>query len=224
MAGKLILIPTPIGNLTDITERAVDVLASVDLILAEDTRKTSVLLHHLDIKTKLKSFHKFNEHRTLAEITLMMKEGRTCGLVSDAGTPGISDPGFLIVRECIREGIDVEVLPGPVAFIPALVLSGLPCEKFVFEGFLPQKKGRKSRLEFLAGEERTMVFYESPYRVVKTLEEFSIHFGSSRNASVSREISKKFEETVRGSLGFLVQHFKENTPRGEFVLVVEGVR
>ncbi|MFP4061065.1 MAG: 16S rRNA (cytidine(1402)-2'-O)-methyltransferase, partial [Bacteroidales bacterium] len=216
------LVATPIGNLGDISARALEVLGTVDLILAEDTRKTFVLLDHFNIKTRLKSFHKFNEHRVLADIIHALKDGKHLAMVSDAGTPGISDPGFLIVRECVKEDIEVEVLPGPVAFIPALVLSGISCDRFVFEGFLPRKKGRKTRIESLLNEERTIVLYESPHRLVKTLVDLSDVLGADRNASVSRELSKKFEETVRGTLGFLSQHFTDNSPRGELVLIVEG--
>ncbi len=203
--SRLFLVPTPIGNLRDITLRALDVLKDADLILAEDTRKTSILLNHYDISKPLRSFHKFNEHKILAGITNQLLSGETIALVSDAGTPGISDPGFLLVRECVKLDIDVECLPGPTAFIPALVNSGFPCDRFSFEGFLPQKKGRMKRLEELKGEVKTMVFYESPFRLLKTLNQFSDVFGPLREVSVSRELSKIHEETVRGSLLDVIQ-------------------
>ncbi len=221
--GKLYIVPTPIGNLQDMTFRAVDVLKNVNLILAEDTRKTVILLKHFEIKTKLRAFHKFNEHKSLQSIIEQLKAGIPMALVSDAGTPGISDPGFLLIREAVNSSIEIETLPGATAFVPALVNSGLPCDKFVFEGFLPKKKGRQKRLTELETENRTMVFYESPYRVVKALEQFIAHFGSDRKASISREISKIFEETRRASLLELVQYFKSNTPRGEFVIIIEGI-
>jgi 16S rRNA (cytidine1402-2'-O)-methyltransferase len=220
--GKLILVPTPVGNLEDITLRALRVLKEVSFILAEDTRKTSFLLSHYKIENKLRPFHKFNEHQTLYPIIEKLKSGDTIALVSDAGTPSISDPGFLIVRECILNGIDVECLPGAVAFVPALVNSGLPTDKFVFEGFLPQKKGRQTRLKELSEETRTMVFYESPHRLLKALTQFSEFFGSERPASVSRELTKIYEETIRGSLAELISYYSEKTIKGEIVVIVGG--
>jgi 16S rRNA (cytidine1402-2'-O)-methyltransferase len=222
--GKLYLIPTPVGNLKDITYRAVEILGSVDVILAEDTRHTSKLLNHYNIKTPLQSHHKFNEHKSVEAICVRISGGQTIALVSDAGTPGISDPGYLLVRSCIDKGIDVETLPGPTALVPALVNSGLPCDRFCFEGFLPQKKGRQKKLSSLIEETRTMVFYESPYRLVKTLEQMVEAFGSEREACVSREISKIFEENRRGSLTDLLIHYKNAPPKGEIVLVVGGKR
>jgi 16S rRNA (cytidine1402-2'-O)-methyltransferase len=219
---KLYLVPTPIGNLGDITLRAIEVLKEVDLILAEDTRKTGILLKHFGISKAVLSHHKFNEHRTLENITQKLLGGNSIALVTDAGTPGISDPGFLLVRACVEKGIELETLPGPTAFIPALVNSGLPCERFVFEGFLPQKKGRQKRLNELSEEQRTMVFYESPFRLVKSLQQMSEHFGTDRKASVSRELSKIHEETARGTLVELIQHFSQKTIKGEIVVVVEG--
>lgn len=220
--AKLYIVPTPIGNLDDITLRAVDVLREVDFILAEDTRTTSFLLRHLGIEKKLHSHHKFNEHATVKMVAGSIAAGRNAALVSDAGTPGISDPGFLLVRTCVEAGIEVETLPGATALVPALVQSGFPCDRFCFEGFLPQKKGRAKQLQSLADEERTMVFYESPYRVVKCLEQFAEVFGSERRVSVSRELTKKFEQTVRGTAGEVLEHFRRTEPRGEFVLVVAG--
>lgn len=220
--GKLFVVPTPVGNLEDITLRAINVLKSCDLILAEDTRTSGFLLKHLGIETKMQSHHKFNEHQTTAHIVARLQGGETIALVSDAGTPAISDPGFLLVRACVQAGVDVECLPGATAFVPALVESGLPNDRFCFEGFLPQKKGRQTRLKELAEETRTMVFYESPYRVAKTLAQLSEAMGNGRQASVSREISKKFAETVRGTLAQLAAHFTENEPKGEFVIVVDG--
>ena len=220
--SKLILVPTPIGNLKDITLRAVDVLGSVDLILAEDTRQASKLLSHLGIRTPLQSHHMFNEHKSVEAVCNKILSGHTIALVSDAGTPGISDPGFLLVRTCIEKGIEVESLPGPTALIPALVNSGLPCDRFCFEGFLPQKKGRNKRLSGLADEARTMIFYESPYRLVKALEEMSLHFGPDREASVSRELSKIYEENVRGTLAFLTEYYTGKPPKGEIVIIVAG--
>lgn len=219
---KLYIVPTPIGNLDDITLRAVKVLREVDFILAEDTRTTSFLLHHLGIEKKLHAHHKFNEHATVGMVADSIAAGRDAALVSDAGTPGISDPGFLLVRTCVEAGIEVETLPGATAFVPALVQSGFPCDRFCFEGFLPQKKGRLKQLQALADEPRTMIFYESPYRVVKCLEQFAEVFGAERQVSVSRELTKKFEQTVRGSVGEVLEHFRANTPRGEFVIVVAG--
>lgn len=220
--AKLYIVPTPIGNLDDITLRAIKVLGEADFILAEDTRTTSFLLKHLGVENRLYSHHKFNEHATAASLAETIGEGRTAALVSDAGTPGISDPGFLLVRACVEAGIEVETLPGPTAFVPALVQSGFPCDRFCFEGFLPQKKGRAKRLEELRGETRTMIFYESPFRVVKCLEQLSETFGGGRQASVSRELTKKFEQTVRGTLTELADYFREHEPRGEFVIVVAG--
>lgn len=220
--GKLILVPTPVGNIEDMTLRAITTLKSSDLILAEDTRTSSFLTRYFEIETPLQSHHKFNEHQMLPQLIERLKGKITIALITDAGTPGISDPGFLLVRECVKEGIEIECLPGPTAFIPALVVSGIPCDRFVFEGFLPQKKGRQTRMKELADETRTMVFYESPFRVVKTLTQFIDFFGENRYASVSREISKKFEETVRGTLSQLITHFSENQPKGEFVIVVSG--
>lgn len=219
----LYIVPTPIGNLADITRRAIEILGGVDFILAEDTRTSGNLLKHLEINKPLQAFHQHNEHKVLDRIIMRIKNGETAALISDAGTPAISDPGFLLVRECIREGIDCICLPGPTAFIPALVCSGLPCERFTFEGFLPHKKGRQSRLKALAMEERTMVFYESPHRLLKTLIQFAEFFGPERPASVSREISKVYEETVRGTLSEIIAHFESNPLKGEFVLVVKGV-
>lgn len=219
---KLYIVPTPIGNLDDITMRAVKVLQQVDLILAEDTRTTSVLLKHLGIEKPLRSHHKFNEHATVGMLAETIASGRDVALVSDAGTPGISDPGFLLVRTCVENGIEVETLPGATAFVPALVQSGLPCDRFCFEGFLPQKKGRRKRLEELSGETRTIVFYESPFRVVKCLEQLAETFGGERRVSVSREISKKFEQTVRGTLDEVAAYFRGHEPKGEFVIVLAG--
>ena len=218
----LYLVPTPIGNLSDITLRAIEVLKEVDFILAEDTRTSGNLLKHLGISKPLHSFHQHNEHKVLERVIDRLKAGETAALVSDAGTPGISDPGFLMARECIREGIDIICLPGPTAFIPALVCSGLPCERFIYEGFLPHKKGRQTRLKALAEENRTMVFYESPHRLLKTLTQFSEFFGEHRQASISREISKVYEETIRGSLAEIINHFSLHPVKGEFVIVVAG--
>lgn len=220
--SKLLLIPTPIGNLKDITLRAIDALKCVDWILAEDTRVTKKLLHHLDIQKEVYSFHAHNEHKKLDFVIDKIKSSETVGLVSDAGTPGISDPGFLLVRSCIENRIDVECLPGPVAFIPALLQSGFPCDKFVFEGFLPHKKGRQKRLEQLKAEERTIIFYESPYRVLKLLEQIRDIFGEEREVSVSREITKMFEETVRGTAIEVLDYFQSKPIKGEFVVVVKG--
>ncbi len=222
MNGKLYIVPTPIGNLKDLTFRALEVLQNADLILAEDTRTTSKLLKHYGIETPMRSYHQFNEHKILAQIIAFLDAGRNLALVSDAGTPGISDPGFLLVREALANGIEVETLPGATALIPALVNSGLPSERFVFEGFLPVKKGRKTRLESLAEEPRTMVFYEAPHRLVKTLGQLAEYLGAERRASVSRELTKKFEETKRGTLAELKAYFEERPPKGELVIVVEG--
>lgn len=223
MEGKLYLVPTPIGNLEDITFRAVRLLKEVDLILAEDTRTTAFLLKHYDITTPMASHHKFNEHQMVKKVVERLEAGQIIALVSDAGTPSISDPGFLLVRLATQQGVEVECLPGATAFVPALVNSGLPSDRFCFEGFLPQKKGRQSRLERLATEERTMIFYESPFRLLKALEQFIEVFGAERKASVSREISKKFEQTCRGTLQELKNHFTEVPPKGEFVIVVAGM-
>ncbi len=219
---SLFIVPTPIGNLRDITLRALDVLKSVDLILAEDTRTSGVLLKHYEISRPLQSFHNFNEHRVLTTLIERLKGGEKMALVSDAGTPGISDPGFLIIRAALQASLEVECLPGPTAFVPALVKSGLPCDRFIFEGFLPQKKGRQTALKTLAEEERTMIFYESPYRLVKTLEQFCEYFGPSRGASVSRELTKMFEETVNGPLDQVLLHFQQKEVKGEIVIVVAG--
>ena len=220
--AKLYIVPTPIGNLDDITLRAVNVLREVDFILAAATRTTSFLLRHLGIEKKLHSHHKFNEHATVKMVAGSIAAGRNAALVSDAGTPGISDPGFLLVRTCVEAGIEVETLPGATALVPALVQSGFPCDRFCFEGFLPQKKGRAKQLQSLADEERTMVFYESPYRVVKCLEQFAEVFGSERRVSVSRELTKKFEQTVRGTVAEVLEHFRTTEPKGEFVIVLAG--
>jgi 16S rRNA (cytidine1402-2'-O)-methyltransferase len=223
MADALLyIVPTPIGNLADITQRAVSTLSEVDFILAEDTRTSGVLMKHLGISVPMMSYHQHNEHKILQRVIDRLRAGETAALVSDAGTPGISDPAFLIIRECIREGLGVSCLPGPTAFIPALVVSGLPCDRFVFEGFLPHKKGRQTRLNMMAEEQRTMVFYESPHRLLKTLTQFTGVFGQDRQASVSREISKVYEETIRGSLVEIIKHFESHPLKGEFVIVVAG--
>ena len=221
--GMLYVVPTPVGNLEDITLRAIRVLKEADLILAEDTRTSSVLLKHYEIKNALLSHHKFNEHQTVNNVIERLNGGQTVALISDAGTPGISDPGFLLVRECIRNGIEVQCLPGATAFVPALVSSGLPDDRFCFEGFLPQKKGRQTRLNSLKEEKRTMIFYESPFRVLKTLTQFAEVFGPERPVSVCREISKVHEESVRGTLAEVIEHFKQTEPRGEFVIVLGGL-
>jgi len=220
--GILYVVPTPVGNMEDMTLRAVRVLKEADLILAEDTRTSSVLLKHFDIRNHLLSHHKFNEHGTSAGIVERLRAGQTVALISDAGTPGISDPGFFLVREAVKAGVEVQCLPGATAFVPALVSSGLPCDRFCFEGFLPQKKGRQTRLESLREEQRTMVFYESPYRVVKTLQQLAEVFGDDRQVSCCREISKVHEESVRGTLAEVIAHFQQTEPRGEFVIVVAG--
>jgi len=220
--SKLFLVPTPIGNLKDITFRALEILGSVDLILAEDTRTAKKLLNHYNIKTPLQSHHMYNEHKSVESVCSKILSGVTIALISDAGTPGISDPGFLLVRSCVEKEIPVETLPGPTALIPALVNSGLPCDRFCFEGFLPPKKGRNKRMTGLADETRTMIFYESPYRLVKTLEELAVHFGPEREASVSRELSKMFEENIRGTLTFLSEYYTNKSPKGEIVIIVAG--
>ena len=222
--GMLYVIPTPVGNLEDITMRAVRLLKEADFVLAEDTRTSSKLLKHLEIQVPMYSHHKFNEHKTSASLVERIKDcEHHVALISDAGTPAISDPGFMLVRECVKNGVDVQCLPGATAFVPALVSSALPCDKFVFEGFLPQKKGRQTRLNFLKLEKRTMIFYESPYRVLKSLTQFAEFFGADRQAAAVREISKLHEECVRGTLAELVEHFTKNEPRGELVLLVGGV-
>ena len=222
--GMLYVIPTPVGNLEDITMRAVRLLKEADFVLAEDTRTSSKLLKHLDIQVPMYSHHKFNEHKTSASLVERIRDcEKHVALISDAGTPAISDPGFMLVRECVRSGVEVQCLPGATAFVPALVCSALPCDKFVFEGFLPQKKGRQTRLNFLKNEERTIIFYESPYRVLKTFTQLAEVFGGDRQAAAVREISKLHEECVRGTLDELVAHFTKNEPRGEFVLLVGGV-
>ena len=220
--SKLYLIPTPIGNLEDITLRALRILKEVDLVLAEDTRTSKPLMKHFDITTPLQSHHLFNEHAKVEEVVNQIKSGVTIALITDAGTPGISDPGFLLVRECIKNAIDVETLPGATAFVPALVNSGLPSERFCFEGFLPHKKGRQTKLESLREEERTMIFYESPHRLIKTLTSFSEYFGKERKASISRELTKMFEENKRGSLEELIAYFSSKSIKGEIVIVVGG--
>lgn len=220
---KLYIIPTPIGNLEDMTYRAVRLLKEVDIVLAEDTRTSQVLLKHYGIERKLFSHHKYNEHQSVEFVASRIEAGESVALISDAGTPGISDPGFLLVRTCLERGLEVETLPGATAFVPALVQSGFPCDRFCFEGFLPQKKGRKKRLAALAEEHRTMIFYESPFRVLKALGEFAEVFGTERKVSVSRELSKKFEQTVRGTISEVIAHFEAHPPKGEFVMIVEGV-
>ena len=221
--GTLYLVPTPVGNLEDITLRALRILKEADVILAEDTRTSGILLKHYDIKTRLCSHHKFNEHQTAEAFAARMAAGEVMALISDAGTPAISDPGFMLVRACVERGVEVQCLPGATAFVPALVASGLPCERFTFEGFLPQKKGRATRLEQLKEDPRTMIFYESPYRVVMTLAQFAETFGAERRVAACREISKLHEECVRGTMAEGLAHFEENEPRGEFVIVVEGL-
>ncbi|HYG18072.1 MAG TPA: 16S rRNA (cytidine(1402)-2'-O)-methyltransferase [Ohtaekwangia sp.] len=219
---SLYIIPTPIGNLADITLRSLELLKSVDLVLAEDTRTSGILLKHYGISRPLQSFHNFNEHRIVESLILRMRNGEVMGLISDAGTPGISDPGFLIIRACLQAGLEVICLPGATAFVPALVKSGLPCDRFVFEGFLPHKKGRQTALKRLADEERSMVFYESPHRLLKSLEQFITIFGGDRQASVSRELTKKFEETINGSLADILARFTTRDVKGEIVIVVAG--
>ena len=220
--GILYIVPTPVGNMEDMTLRAIRILKEADLVLAEDTRTSGILLKHFQIQQHLMSHHKFNEHGTSAAIVERLQAGQNVALISDAGTPGISDPGFYLVREAVRAGIEVQTLPGPTAFVPALVSSGLPCDRFVFEGFLPQKKGRQSRIEALRDEQRTMIFYESPYRLVKLLEQLAAVMGDDRQVSVCREISKVHEESVRGTLAEVAAHFRETEPRGEIVVVLEG--
>ena len=222
--SKLILIPTPIGNLNDITIRSIEAIKEADLILCEDTRNSIKLLNHLKIKKKLKSYHKFNEHSTVKSIIQNINNGIKVGLISDAGTPSISDPGYLIVNHCINNNIDVECLPGPTALIPALVVSGLPTDRFTFEGFLPLKKGRKKRLNELLNEKRTMIFYESPHKINKTLKDFEEYFGSDRLISVTKEISKIYESTVRGNVKDIKSFFSDKKLKGEFVIVVEGLK
>ena len=220
--STLYLVPTPIGNLGDITFRALEILKSVDFVLAEDTRTSGTLLRHYEISKPLMAYHQHNEHKIVEKITQRISSGESAALVSDAGTPAISDPGYLLLRECLRNGIDVECLPGPTAILPALVSSGLPADRFLFEGFLPHKKGRKSKLEFLCELPYTFVLYESPHRLMKTLEQLAEHCGADRQASVSRELTKMYEETRRGSLEELISHFREGTVKGEFVIVVAG--
>lgn len=222
--GKLFLVPTPIGNLEDMTFRAIRILKEVDVILAEDTRTSAKLLHHYEIKNKLMSHHKFNEHKTVEMIAGQIGEGKNVALISDAGTPGISDPGFLLVKTCLDKGIEVECLPGATALIPALVNSGFPTDRFTFEGFLPQKKGRHKKIKELLEEPRTMIFYESPYRLMKTLEQLSEFLGAERRASVSRELSKLYEENKRGTLAELIEYFGSKTIKGEIVIVLEGYK
>lgn len=220
--SKLILVPTPIGNLEDITLRAINVLQSADIILAEDTRTSGILLKHLGISKPMMSYHKFNEHKSAAYISGLLQAGSTAALISDAGTPGISDPGFFLVRHCLQEGIEVETLPGPTAFIPALINSGFPCDKFCFEGFLPQKKGRHKLAESLKNEKRTMIFYESPHRLLKTLDLFIEYFGENHLVSVSRELTKIHEETIRGSLKEVKEYYSTHVLKGEIVIVLKG--
>ena len=220
--GILYIVPTPVGNMEDMTFRAVRILKEVELVLAEDTRTSGILLKHYEIKNALMSHHKFNEHGTSAGIVNRLLAGENIALISDAGTPGISDPGFFLVREAVRAGVEVQCLPGATAFVPALVSSGLPCDRFAFEGFLPQKKGRQTKLLSLKEEERTMIFYESPFRLVKTLQQFAEVYGGDRQVSVCREISKVHEESVRGSLDEVIAHFKEKEPKGEIVIVLAG--
>jgi 16S rRNA (cytidine1402-2'-O)-methyltransferase len=222
--AKIYIVPTPIGNLDDITLRAINVLKDVDLILCEDTRRSKKLLVHYEIETPLRSHHKFNEHQEVDIIIEKIKSGTKVALISDAGTPGISDPGYLIVRTCIQNNIEIDCLPGPTAFVPALINSGIPSDKFIFEGFLPVKKGRKTRLEILSKEERTMVFYESPHKILKTLNDFLIHFGSNRKVSISRELTKIYEETIRGTIHSVLESLTEKSIKGEIVVIVEGYK
>ena len=220
--AKLYVVPTPIGNLEDITLRSINVLIDSDLVLCEDTRRSKILMSHYKINTQLKSFHKFNEHKEVDSIVDQIKEGKKISLISDAGTPGISDPGFLIVRTCIESEIEIECLPGATAFVPALINSGIPSDKFVFEGFLPVKKGRKTRLEMLSNEKRTMIFYESPHKILKTLNDFKVNFGSKRKISISRELTKVYEENIRGTVEEVISFFGDKKIKGEIVIVVEG--
>lgn len=220
--AKLYIVPTPIGNLEDITLRSINVLIDSDLVLCEDTRRSKILMSHYKINTQLKSFHKFNEHKEVDSIVDQIKEGKKISLISDAGTPGISDPGFLIVRTCIESEIEIECLPGATAFVPALINSGIPSDKFVFEGFLPVKKGRKTRLEMLSNEKRTMIFYESPHKILKTLNDFKVNFGSERKISISRELTKVYEENIRGTVEEVISFFGDKKIKGEIVIVVEG--
>ncbi len=222
--GTLYIVPTPVGNMEDMTYRAVRILKEVDVVLAEDTRTSGILLKHFDIHNHLISHHKFNEHGTSQSVVQRLLAGQNVALISDAGTPGISDPGFFLVREAVRAGVEVQCLPGATAFVPALVSSGLPCDRFAFEGFLPQKKGRQTKILSLVDEARTMIFYESPYRLVKTLEQFAEAYGADRQVSVCREISKIHEESVRGTLAEVAVHFKEHEPKGEIVIVLEGCK
>jgi 16S rRNA (cytidine1402-2'-O)-methyltransferase len=222
--SKLYIIPTPIGNLEDITLRALRILKEVDVILAEDTRTSSKLLKHYEISKKLVAHHQHNEHKSLDRVIDLIKSGETMALISDAGTPAISDPGFLLVRECIKHDIEIECLPGATAFVPALVNSGFPCDKFVFEGFLPHKKGRQTRLKILAEESRTIIFYESPHRLIKSLKQFAEYFGEDRQASVSRELTKMHEENIRGTVVELVEYYETHTLKGEIVVIVEGAK
>ena len=222
--AKIYIVPTPIGNLDDITLRAINVLKDVDLILCEDTRRSKKLLIHYEIETPLRSHHKFNEHQEVDIIIEKIKSGTKVALISDAGTPGISDPGYLIVRTCIQNNIEIDCFPGPTAFVPALINSGIPSDKFIFEGFLPVKKGRKTRLEILSKEERTMVFYESPHKILKTLNDFLIHFGSNRKVSISRELTKIYEETIRGTIHSVLESLTEKSIKGEIVVIVEGYK
>ena len=220
--AKLYIVPTPIGNLEDITLRSINVLIDSDLVLCEDTRRSKILMSHYKINTQLKSFHKFNEHKEVDSIVDQIKEGKKISLISDAGTPGISDPGFLIVRTCIESEIEIECLPGATAFVPALINSGIPSDKFVFEGFLPVKKGRKTRLEMLSNEKRTMIFYESPHKILKTLNDFKFNFGSERKISISRDLTKVYEENIRGTVEEVISFFGDKKIKGEIVIVVEG--
>jgi 16S rRNA (cytidine1402-2'-O)-methyltransferase len=222
--AKIYIVPTPIGNLDDITLRAINVLKDVDLILCEDTRRSKKLLIHYEIETPLRSHHKFNEHQEVDIIIEKIKSGTKVALISDAGTPGISDPGYLIVRTCIQNNIEIDCFPGPTAFVPALINSGIPSDKFIFEGFLPVKKGRKTRLEILSKEERTMIFYESPHKILKTLNDFLIHFGSNRKVSISRELTKIYEETIRGTIHSVLESLTEKSIKGEIVVIVEGYK
>ena len=222
--GILYIVPTPVGNMEDMTFRAIRVLKEADLILAEDTRTSGILLKHYDIQNRLMSHHKFNEHGTSKTVVDRLRAGETIALISDAGTPGISDPGFYLVREAVRAGVDVQCLPGATAFVPALVSSGIPCDRFAFEGFLPPKKGRQTKLESLSDEQRTMIFYESPYRLLKTLQQFAEYYGGDRQVSVCREISKVHEESVRGTLDEVITHFTATEARGEIVIILEGCK